>query len=329
MNQQVIIVSGLSGSGKSITALSIIQLLPQRISHHPSGEILFDYRDQQQQRTVIDVLKQPESQLCEVRGSRIAMIFQEPMTSLNPVFTVGEQIIEALRLHNPQLTMADAAERAVIALDQVQIKHPEKRLRDYPHQLSGGQRQRVMIAMAMACEPDLLIADEATTALDVTVQAEILKLMRDLQQRSGMGIFFITHDFGVVAEMADQVAIMQNGEIVEQGELYSVLKKPQHDYTKSLLAALPHNLEKPPRTESELRKHKSAEPLVSAEKLQVYFPIHAGFFRRTVDYIRAVDDVDISIKPGEIVALVGESGCGKTTLGRALLRLTEPTSGSI
>jgi len=245
---------GESGSGKSITALSIIQLLPQRISQHPAGSILFDYRDLSDHHETLDMLKQPESKLCEIRGSRIAMIFQEPMTSLNPVFTVGEQISEALRLHHLDLTEEQAFEKAAIALEQVQIKNAKARLKDYPHQLSGGQRQRVMIAMAIACEPDLLIADEATTALDVTVQAEILKLMRELQERRGMSILFITHDFGVVAEMADRVAVMQAGKIVEQGSLDAVLHHPQHEYTRALLAALPHNLDKPFKVE---KNHKN------------------------------------------------------------------------
>lgn len=315
---------GESGSGKSITALSIIRLLPQRISQHPAGNILFDYRGQDDQHETLNLLEQPESRMCEIRGSRIAMIFQEPMTSLNPVFTIGEQISEALRLHHPDLTEENALEKVVTGLEQVQIKNARSRLSDYPHQLSGGQRQRVMIAMAMACEPDLLIADEATTALDVTVQAEILKLMCELQERRGMSILFITHDFGVVAEMADRVAVMQQGKIVEQGELDQVLHRPQHDYTRALLAALPHNLDKPFKVEN-----ISGKTLVETKQLQVYFPIKAGFFRRTVDYIRAVDDVDMSIKKGEIVALVGESGCGKTTLGRAILRLTEPTGGMV
>ena len=315
---------GESGSGKSITALSIIQLLPQRISQHPAGSILFDYRDLSDHHETLDMLKQPESKLCEIRGSRIAMIFQEPMTSLNPVFTVGEQISEALRLHHLDLTEEQAFEKAAIALEQVQIKNAKARLKDYPHQLSGGQRQRVMIAMAIACEPDLLIADEATTALDVTVQAEILKLMRELQERRGMSILFITHDFGVVAEMADRVAVMQAGKIVEQGSLDAVLHHPQHEYTRALLAALPHNLDKPFKVEK-----ISSKTLIETKQLQVYFPVRAGFLRRTVDHIRAVDDVDMTIKKGEIVALVGESGCGKTTLGRAILRLTEPTGGKV
>lgn len=315
---------GESGSGKSITALSIIRLLPQRISQHPAGNILFDYRGRDDHHEELNLLEQPESKMCEIRGSRIAMIFQEPMTSLNPVFTVGEQISEALRLHHPDSTEEDALEKAATALEQVQIKNAKARLKDYPHQLSGGQRQRVMIAMAMACEPDLLIADEATTALDVTVQAEILKLMRELQERRGMSILFITHDFGVVAEMADRVAVMQQGKIVEQGALEQVLHHPKHAYTRSLLAALPHNLDKPFKVEN-----SSSKTLIETKQLQVYFPVRAGLLRKTVDYIRAVDDVDMTIKKGEIVALVGESGCGKTTLGRAILRLTEPTRGSV
>ncbi|MGV6817163.1 MAG: ABC transporter ATP-binding protein [Thiotrichales bacterium] len=316
---------GESGSGKSITALSIIQLLPALVASHPGGQIFFDYKDPRGRHHLLDMLTQRESRLREIRGSKIAMIFQEPMTSLNPVFTVGEQIIEALMLHHNNLSLAQAREKALIALQQVQLKDAEKRMDEYPHRLSGGQRQRVMIAMAIACEPDLLIADEPTTALDVTVQAEILSLMKNLQRSRQMSILFITHDFGVVAQMADQVGVMRSGRLVESGPVDAVLYSPQHSYTKTLLGSLPENL--PPREKVE---HTVTEkPLVSVKQLKVYFPIKKGVFRHTVDHVKAVDGVSLDILPGEIVALVGESGCGKSTLGRAILRLLEPTDGQV
>ena len=309
---------GESGSGKSISALSVIRLLPQGLASHPHGEILFNGRD---------VLCMEDAQLRELRGSQIAMIFQEPMTSLNPVFTIGEQISEALQLHRPQMSDEEAQERVLLALEQVQIPHARERLRDYPHQLSGGQRQRVMIAMALACEPELLIADEPTTALDVTVQAEILRLLRKLQDDTGMSTLFITHDFGVVAQMAQQVGVMQRGKLVEVGSTQQVLRHPQHPYTQQLLAAVPENLK---RERKEIQSSVNApSPLLSIRNLNVWFPLRKGIFRRTVDHLRAVDDVSLSVTAGQIVALVGESGCGKTTLGRAVLQLEKPTSGSI
>lgn len=327
---------GESGSGKSVTALSVIQLLPRDISHHPEGRILFDWRRDNHHHEQVDLLRLPEARKQEIRGARIAMIFQEPMSSLNPVFTVGEQIIEALQLHFPGMDEAEARKRAVAALAQVQIPNPEQRIDEYPHRLSGGQRQRVMIAMAMACEPDLLIADEPTTALDVTVQAEILRLMRELQARRGMSILFITHDFGVVSQMARRLAVMRLGQIVESGTLDEILHHPQHPYTRQLLAALPENLKRqraaakgsgvaapPSNTDSE------RSPLLELRNLQVHFPIRKGVLRRVAGYVRAVDGVDMAIPAGQILALVGESGCGKTTLGRAILRLLEPTGGQV
>ncbi len=318
---------GESGSGKSITALSIMQLLPSGISSHPGGSIHFDYRQANHQTQQVDLLNLKPDQQQQIRGSRIAMIFQEPMTSLNPVFSIGEQIIEALQLHQPQLSYAAARQKTLEALQQVQIPRPEQRIDDYPHRLSGGQRQRVMIAMAIACEPDLLIADEPTTALDVTVQKEILQLMRDLQIKNDMAILFITHDFGVVANIADQLAVMRQGKIVESGPLKQVLANPQHDYTQKLLAALPENL--PVRKAHDTSMASETPALIDIRQLQVYFPIRQGLFQHTVDTIKAVDNVDLKIAKGQILALVGESGCGKTTLGRAILRLIEPTHGEV
>jgi len=251
------------------------------------------------------------------------------MTSLNPVLTIGEQITEALQLHRPEMSDAEAEQRTIMALEQVQMPQASRRFRDYPHQLSGGQRQRVMIAMALACEPQLLIADEPTTALDVTVQAEILRLMRKLQDDTGMSMLFITHDFGVVAQMAQWVGVMQQGKMVEVGPCSEVLRKPRHSYTKQLLAALPENLVKPVSVRPHSQNATDQTPLLQIRDLKVWFPIKKGLLRRTVDYVRAVDEVSLDIPQGQIVALVGESGCGKTTLGRAVLQLEPPTSGSI
>jgi peptide/nickel transport system ATP-binding protein len=315
---------GESGSGKSITALSIMRLLPQGIASHPAGEIWFEGQD---------LLSLEDTALRKIRGSQIAMIFQEPMTSLNPVFTVGEQIMEALQLHHPELSDEAAQQRTIDALTQVQMPNPEQRFYDYPHQLSGGQRQRVMIAMALACDPELLIADEPTTALDVTVQAEILKLLRHLQAETGMSILLITHDFGVVAQMAQQVGVMQHGKLVEVGQASQVLTAPQHAYTQKLLASVPDNLVKPVRSTASMAlgtlEQVETPPLVQAQAVKVWFPVKKGVFRRTVDHIKAVDDVSLSIPRGQIVALVGESGCGKTTLGRAIIRLEKVTSGTV
>ncbi len=333
---------GESGSGKSVTALSVIQLMPAGISAHPSGKILFDYRHASGMIERVDMLRLPEARKREIRGARISMIFQEPMTSLNPVFTIGDQIIESLRLHRPDMSQSQARARVIEVLEQVQIPNAEQRIDEYPHRLSGGQRQRVMIAMAMACEPDLLIADEPTTALDVTVQAEILRLMKDLQARRGTSILFITHDFGVVSRMADRLAVMRLGKIVETGTLEQVLKDPKHPYTKQLLAALPENLKKSRAARSSVQatavqtssadipaRPMASTPLLDLSCLQIYFPIRKGLLRRTVGHIKAVDGVTLQIPTGQILALVGESGCGKTTLGRAILRLIEPTGGKV
>lgn len=323
---------GESGSGKSICALSIIQLLPENISHHPGGEILF--QNKSNDLADIDILNISENDKREIRGSRIAMIFQEPMTSLNPVMTIGDQIIEALQLHWPEMNYVTARQKAINALEQVQIPDAMQRINEYPHRLSGGQRQRVMIAMAMACEPELLIADEPTTALDVTVQAEILNLMKTLQQRTAMSILFITHDFGVVAQMADHVGVMKNGKLVEAGIVDNLIKNPTHPYTQQLIASLPENLKKnrlqqQNNIEPKIKYHNDNIPLLALNNLQVYFPVKKGVFRHTIDYIKAVDGIKLDIPRGQILSLVGESGCGKTTLGRAILRLTDTSSGEI
>jgi len=323
---------GESGSGKSILALSIIQLLPARISSHPEGDIFFDWRKQnifgQENEAVfeqVNMLELDEEQLCDIRGSRIAMIFQEPMTSLNPVDSVGEQIMEALLLHHPEMSDESARDRALKSMSEVQIKDAESRFDNYPHELSGGQRQRIMIAMALACEPDLLIADEPTTALDVTVQAEVLKLIKELQQRKNMSVLFITHDFGVVSQVAHRVGVMKQGKLVEVGDTRRLLKNPEHEYSQKLLAAVPENL--PKRRNKQITTDNKA--LLEIRDLDVFFPIRKGVLRRVVDHVRAVDGVSVDINQGKIVALVGESGSGKTTLGRAILQLQKPTAGSV
>lgn len=332
---QTFCLVGESGSGKSICALSVMQLLPTGIASHPSGAIQFDWRQKDSRDTRVDLLKQSNTVMREIRGARIAMIFQEPMTSLNPVFSIGEQIVEALQLHHPDLSDDEARLQAIDALDQVQIQSPASRFDDYPHQLSGGQRQRVMIAMALACKPDLLIADEPTTALDVTVQAEILGLVRELQKQKGMAVLFITHDFGVVAQMAHRVGVMQHGKMVEEGTTRQVLSQPKHDYTKQLLAAVPENLQRPDLSGDFVSNNIDqiaedvSHPLIEVNDLNVWFPIKKGLLRRVVGHIKAVDDIDLQINKGSIMAVVGESGSGKTTLGRAILQLQKPTSGGV
>ncbi|MCC5793771.1 MAG: ABC transporter ATP-binding protein [Chromatiales bacterium] len=316
---QTFCLVGESGSGKSVTALSVMGLLPERRHRHPRGRVVFHPVD----HPPMELLSAEQAQLAKVRGGAIGMIFQEPMTSLNPVLTIGEQLNEVLRLHRPSLGASERRERTIAALDEVSIPQPAERVAEYPHRLSGGQRQRVMIAMALICEPRLLIADEPTTALDVTVQAGILRLIRELQERRGMGVLFITHDFGVVAQIADSVGVMRRGELVESGPASAVLRRPAHDYTRSLIAALPERLPRPPA------RQPKPEPLVEVDQLSVHFPVRRGFLRRVVDHVRAVDGVSLSVQPGEVVALVGESGCGKTTLGRALLRLLPVTAGEL
>ncbi|MEP3275500.1 MAG: ABC transporter ATP-binding protein [Stappiaceae bacterium] len=294
---------GESGSGKSVSALSILKLLPYPAASHPTGEIFYKGKD---------VLKADEPTLRDVRGDDVSMIFQEPMSSLNPLHSVERQISEVLKVHRG-MSDTQSRERVLQLLNQVGIRDPEKRLDSYPHQLSGGQRQRVMIAMALANEPDVLIADEPTTALDVTVQAQILQLLKDLQAERGMALLFITHDLGIVRKFADRVCVMTGGKIVEHGPVEQIFSQPNHSYTKHLLAAEPKG--EPPETDH------SRKIIVETDELKVWFPIKRGFMRRTVDHIKAVDGVSVQVREGQTLGVVGESGSGKTTLGMALLRM--------
>ncbi|WP_299362772.1 ABC transporter ATP-binding protein [uncultured Paracoccus sp.] len=305
-------IAGESGSGKSITSLAIMGLLPKPAVRVTGGQILFGGRD-------LSALA--EGQMRRIRGNRIAMIFQEPMTSLNPVMTIGTQLAEALRAHAP-LTAAAARAQALAALQAVRISQPERRLRQYPHELSGGMRQRVMIAMALPLRPDVLIADEPTTALDVTVQREVLDLLRDLQRETGTAIVLITHDMGVVAEMADQVLILQNGRMVEEGLAAEIFEHPREDYTRALLAAVPRMGDGSGQTAV------PQAPLVQVKDLSVRFDIHGGLLQRVVQQVHAVEHVSFDIAEGETFALVGESGCGKSTIARAMVGLV-PHAGTI
>ncbi|RWO88719.1 ABC transporter ATP-binding protein [Mesorhizobium sp.] len=304
---ETVALVGESGSGKSVSALSVLKLLPYPSASHPSGKILFQGAD---------LLAMSEKQLRQVRGNKITMIFQEPMTSLNPLHTIEQQIVEILKLHQG---MADrpAKERTLALLNEVGIRDPHKRLDAYPHQLSGGQRQRVMIAMALANEPELLIADEPTTALDVTVQAQILELLAGLKSRKGMSMLFITHDLGIVRKIADRVCVMTKGKIVETGPTKEIFANPQHAYTRHLLAAEPKG--KPPAANAD------AKPVMTGKDVKVWFPIKQGFFRRTVDNVKAVDGIDVTVRAGQTLGVVGESGSGKTTLGLALARMISST----
>jgi microcin C transport system ATP-binding protein len=301
---ETVALVGESGSGKSVTALSVMKLLPYPAARHPSGAILFKGRD---------LLRLDESEIREVRGANITIIFQEPMTSLNPLHTIERQLTEVLLLHGRRNRNGSTRARVIELLSLVGIPDPEARLGSYPHQLSGGQRQRVMIAMALANEPDLLIADEPTTALDVTVQAQILKLLKDLQARLGMAMLFITHDLGIVHKIADRVCVMKEGRIVERGAVAQVFERPEHPYTRELLAAEPKRDPAPP--------NPSAPVMLATDNLKVWFPIRRGVLRRTVGHIKAVDGINIEIRKGETLGVVGESGSGKTTLGLAVLRL--------
>lgn len=300
---ETVALVGESGSGKSVSALSVLKLLPYPAASHPSGEILFNGTD---------LMRASEPELRRVRGNDITMIFQEPMTSLNPLHTIERQVSEILRVHQGMGEQAARA-RTLQLLHEVGIREPEKRLNAFPHQLSGGQRQRVMIAMALANKPKLLIADEPTTALDVTVQAQILNLLAELKAAQGMSMLFITHDLGIVRKIADKVCVMNKGEIVEAGRTRDIFDNPQHPYTKHLLAAEPKG--EPPLADP------TAKVVMEGKDIRVWFPIKKGFMRRTVDHVKAVDGINVNLRAGQTLGVVGESGSGKTTLGLALSRM--------
>ena len=341
-------IVGESGSGKSVSSLSVMHLLPPKTSRIHAEAMRLEG---------LDIKDFDEKRMADIRGKRIAMIFQEPMTSLNPVYRCGHQVSEMILQHE-KVSKKEARDRVIALFRQVMLPRPEAIYDSYPHELSGGQKQRVMIAMAIACNPQILIADEPTTALDVTVQKEILKLLRQLQRDTGMGMVFITHDLGVVAEIADDVAVMHDGEILERGTMEQVLQYPQHPYTKGLLACRPPmnvRLRKLPIvkefldgqwaggkeqilselqiTDAERKQHLEAlyarDPLLKVEHLQTWYPLKKGIFGRVYDHVKAVDDVNLEVYEGETLGLVGESGCGKTTLGRSILRLVEPTGGQV
>ena len=357
-------IVGESGSGKSVTSLSVMRLIPNPPGRIASGSIHFHEDD----GSITDLLALPEERMRKYRGNRISMIFQEPMTSLNPVFKCGDQIMESIILHEG-IGRDQARERALQLMKEVQLPRPEDMMNQYPHQLSGGQKQRVMIAMAMSCNPALLIADEPTTALDVTVQSTILDLMHDLQKKHNMGMMFITHDLGVIKDIADDIIVMYKGKIVEQGSVQEIFDNPQHPYTKGLLACRPRMDKKlhilptvrdfmdetadgiiTPKAlagatindviesnviSREAINQRNAElcaqkPILSVKNLEVHFPIRSGnVFGQSKGFVKAVDDISFDVYPGETLGLVGESGCGKTTTGRAILRLVEPTGGDI
>ena len=335
---ETVCIVGESGSGKSVSSLSLMRLVEFGGGEIAGGELLFDRGDK---GGVLDVATADDDVMHTIRGNEIGMIFQEPMTSLNPVFTVGRQLTEGLLVHK-KVSADEARDRALELLRQVRIPEPERRLQQYPHELSGGMRQRVVIAMALACEPRLLIADEPTTALDVTIQAEILALIDRLKRETGTAVIFITHDMAVVAQMADRVVVMFRGNKVEEGPVEEIFQEPKHDYTKALLAAVPKLGEmrgKPAPEPMRLLGSDTAyvQPIVAKEDrtllevngLTTRFPVKGGFLRRTIANVHAVEDVSFNIKAGETLSLVGESGCGKSTCGRSVLRLVEPSAGKV
>ena len=360
---EIVAIVGESGSGKSVTALSLMQLLPKQANI--KGQLLFSNKE----KATVDLLKISPKQINAIRGKDMAMIFQEPMTSLNPVFTCGYQVMEAIQLHE-QISLTAAREKTIALFEKVHLPHPPEMINRYPHQLSGGQKQRVMIAMAMSCNPSLLIADEPTTALDVTVQKTILQLIKELQQQTGMGVIFITHDLGLVADIADKVLVMYKGEIIEQGKTKNVLLHPQQPYTKALMACRPAMHQRgerlpvvsdffsvsslspdlnfnaisqeeraaekiiPPsagnlQMQKILTKKDSLEIILKVENLKIYYPGKKTIFGKTPQPFKAIDNVSFIVTKGETIGLVGESGCGKTTLGRAILQLIPITSGNI
>jgi peptide/nickel transport system ATP-binding protein len=355
---EILGIVGESGSGKSVTSLSIMRLISSPPGKIVNGEIIFNNGNS------TNLLALPEKQMRHYRGKEISMIFQEPMTSLNPVIKCGKQVSEAIQLHLKS-SKKEAKEKTLKLFEEVQLPRPSGIYNSYPHELSGGQKQRVMIAMAMSCEPSVLIADEPTTALDVTVQKTILELMKKLQQKHNMSIIFITHDLGVIAEIADKVLVMYKGKIVERGNVKEIFSSPKHPYTKGLLACRPdmkNRLLKLPvvadfmdedsvgnlsekiisineltnklivTREDRISRHNklySTKPILEIKNLKTYFPVRKGIFRKSQEYIRAVDNVSFNVYPGETLGLVGESGCGKTTLGRTILRLIEPTAGQV
>ena len=333
---ETVCVVGESGSGKSVSSLSLMRLVEFGGGEITGGRLLFNRKDEDQ----IDLAQTEPNLMRSIRGNEIGMIFQEPMTALNPVFTVERQLTEGLRLHKG-MSKAQASEKALELMREVRIPEPERRLKQYPHELSGGMRQRVVIAMALACEPRLLIADEPTTALDVTIQAEILALMDRLKRETGTAVMFITHDMAVVAQMADRVVVMFRGEKVEEGTVEEIFENPQHPYTKALLAAVPKlgemtGKEYPERMVLMGRDQGAIEPikgsdevLLEVENLTTRFPVKGGFFRRTVANVHAVEDLSFTINKGQTLSLVGESGCGKSTAGRSILRLVDPQTGAV
>ncbi len=355
--REVVGIVGESGSGKSVTSLSIMRLIPNPPGKITNGEILY-YRDNEKP---VDLVHISEQEMRSFRGNDISMIFQEPMTSLNPVFTCGNQVMEAIMLHQ-KVSKAEAEQKTIALFEQVKLPNPQRILKAYPHELSGGQKQRVMIAMAMSCQPKILIADEPTTALDVTVQKTILELIRDLSDQTGMSTIFITHDLGVIAEIADRVIVMYKGKIVEQGTVLDIFSNPQHPYTKGLLACRPplgKRLSRLPvisdfmeekngvvtekesdmqkivdayvvsdvQTEKRMENLMQTKPILELKNIQTWFPSKTNLFGKPLEYVKAVDDVTFDVYEGETLGLVGESGCGKTTLGRTILRLIEPTGG--